>query len=214
MNQSNKIKYFAYGSNMCSGRLRDRICCEFDAIASLPGYQLRFHKVSKDKSSKCDAFYTGADGDEVWGVIFDIPAADKSKLDAYEGLGSGYKDASVVVQTSDGKQLQVRTYVADPKSIKTGLAPYTWYKAFVETGAQEHNLPEAYVAGAIQAIEAVQDSDRGRHERETCRLQPWKKRQESVSTLRLRSFQRRTAGALGRTTFLSKLRNRRAYSHF
>jgi gamma-glutamylcyclotransferase len=53
------MRYFAYGSNMCSGRLRARVTCDFVTTAKLAGYQLRFHKLSRDGSSKCDAFRTG-----------------------------------------------------------------------------------------------------------------------------------------------------------
>jgi cation transport regulator ChaC len=173
------LKYFAYGSNMCSGRLRDRVSCTFVAVAKLVGYQLHFHKVSKDGSSKCDAFHTGSESDIVWGVLFDIPAAEKTELDRYEGRGKGYDDTQVVVERADGAQMQAYTYVAATDSIKE-LPPYTWYKAFVEAGAQEHRLPQEYVTHAIRAVDAVQDSDRGRHERETGRLEALKKRQESV----------------------------------
>lgn len=137
-----KIKYFAYGSNMCSGRLRERVPCDFVTIARLTAHQLRFHKLSKkDSSSKGDAFYTGVATDEVWGVVFDIPASKKTVLDAFEGLGYGYEDVEVVITLPTGEQLQVRTYVADPEYIREGLAPYTWYKAYVLAGAAEHGLP-------------------------------------------------------------------------
>lgn len=111
---------------MCSGRLRDRVPCEFVAIAKLANHQLRFHKVSKkDHSSKCDAFRTGDATDEVWGVVYDIPASKKPVLDAFEGLGYGYEDSEVVVTLPTGEQLAARTYVADPKFIKEGLAPHS-----------------------------------------------------------------------------------------
>lgn len=48
-----QIKYFAYGSNMCSGRLCARISCRFVATARLVGHQLLFHG---------DAFGAGAGG--------------------------------------------------------------------------------------------------------------------------------------------------------
>jgi hypothetical protein len=165
---------------MCSARLGDRVFCTFVTVAKLTGYKLRFHKMSKDSSSKCDAFRTSSKSDEIWGVVFEIPAAEKRELDRYEGLGNGYDDAKVVVERADGTQLQVRTYVAAPDFIREGSAPYTWYKAFVEAGAQEHHLPETYVATAIDAVGAVQDSDSARHERETAKLLSWM--QKSIRT--------------------------------
>jgi gamma-glutamylcyclotransferase len=78
---------------MCSGRLKARISCKVVTIGRLAGHRLSFQKVSKDGSSKCDAFRTGSEADVVWGVVFEIPAQEKPKLDRVEGLGSGYEDA-------------------------------------------------------------------------------------------------------------------------
>jgi len=78
---------------MSTPRLRERVpSCEFVTTAQLLGHQLRFHKRSNDKSSKCDAFHSGADTDIIWGAIFNISAAEKKALDNAEGLGSGYNE--------------------------------------------------------------------------------------------------------------------------
>jgi gamma-glutamylcyclotransferase len=51
--------YFAYGSNMSLSRLRERVpSAEAVGCFSLNGHDLRFHKLSKDGSGKCDAFFT------------------------------------------------------------------------------------------------------------------------------------------------------------
>ena len=161
---------------MCTGRLRDRVPCEFFAVARLAGHQLRFHKVSKkDGSSKGDAFQTGSAADEMWGVVFQIPATEKRELDRYEGRGFGYNDASVTVALENGDQLVAQTYVADKNSIDSALAPYSWYKAFVEEGAAEHGLPASYVAAFIASVESVTDPDKARHQQEMDRLAVWKR---------------------------------------
>ena len=179
------IKYFAYGSNMCSGRLRDRVPCEFVAIAKLARHQLRFHKLSKkDRSSKCDAFHTDVAADELWGVVYDITAAKKPALDEFEGLGYGYEDVEVVVTLPTGEQLAARTYVADPQFIREGLAPYSWYKAYVQAGAVEHGLPLEYVAALIEAVTAEADPDQGRHDEETAKLHAWSAKDTKISPLR------------------------------
>ena len=66
---------------------------------------------------RCNALYTGVATDEVWGVVFDIPASKKAVLDAVEGLGYGYKDVQVVVTFPTDEQFPVQTYIADPKFI-------------------------------------------------------------------------------------------------
>ena len=53
--------YFAYGSNMCAGRLRGRVPSAVPVrVARLLNHSLRFHKRSdKDGSGKADACFTG-----------------------------------------------------------------------------------------------------------------------------------------------------------
>ncbi|WP_354115951.1 gamma-glutamylcyclotransferase family protein [Bradyrhizobium sp. LA7.1] len=166
-----KFKYFAYGSNMCSGRLRDRVPCEFITVAKLAGHQLRFHKLSeKDHSSKCDIFRTGDEAHTVWGVVYDIPVSEKAELDRFEGVRNGYEDLEVRITLPNGDQLSAQTYVADPDYIREGLAPYSWYKAYVQAGASEHGLPQQYVAEAIAPVNATKDPDPVREAKELGRL--------------------------------------------
>jgi hypothetical protein len=50
-------EYFAYGSNMETARLRERMpSAKPLGVAKLSGHELRFHKRSKDGSGKCNAF--------------------------------------------------------------------------------------------------------------------------------------------------------------
>jgi hypothetical protein len=63
---------------MCTERLRKRVPSANPIItAKLQNHSLRFHKRSDDRSGKCDACFTGEAADIVWGVIFDIDAAEK-----------------------------------------------------------------------------------------------------------------------------------------
>jgi gamma-glutamylcyclotransferase (GGCT)/AIG2-like uncharacterized protein YtfP len=136
------MKYFAYGSNMSTPRLRERVpSCEFVTTAKLHGYQLRFHKRSIDKSSKCNALYTGVDTDIIWGTVFNIAIVDKKALDRAEGLGRGYNEKAVDLITPTGEQLKAMTYCAESTAIAENLAPYTWYKDLVLNGAVEHGPP-------------------------------------------------------------------------
>ena len=84
------MPYFAYGSNMCTERLRRRVPSAVPLrIAKLLNHSLRFHKRSDDGSGKSDAHFTGEPTDMVWGVIFEIVARQKRNLDQAEGLGYG-----------------------------------------------------------------------------------------------------------------------------
>ena len=83
-------------------------------------------------------------------------------MDRAEGLGSGYHDERERVQSPDGLEVQVQTYIADREAIDDGLKPYSWYKDFVMKGAQEHGLPSEYIHSYIEPVLAVTDPDRKR----------------------------------------------------
>ena len=158
------MKYFAYGSNMCTNRLGKRApSCKFCAVAALKGYEVKFHKRSrKDGSGKCNAYRTGNQDDEVIGALFEIDPLEKEDLARYEGVG--YHETSVSV-VSAGRVITAFTYVADAETIDDSLAPYTWYKDFVVAGALEHGLPKTYIQ-KLEAVRADNDSDKKREETE------------------------------------------------
>jgi len=156
------VIYFAYGSNMSTARLRQRMpSCKPIGIATLHGHSLRFHKRSRDKSGKCNAAPGNAD-DAVIGVLFSFDPAERAGLDRVEGVGHGYEHALVTVTNEKGRRRKVLTYLASPDYIDDNLKPYSWYKEFVLAGAKEHGLPPDYVAECIESVAAIEDPDRAR----------------------------------------------------
>lgn len=151
---------FAYGSNMLSRRLQERVpSARALGVATLSGHQLRWHKLSKkDGSGKCDVVAATPEA-EVYGVLFAIALAEKPKLDAAEGLGAGYAERHVVV-VHRGRPVTATMYYAT--NINAALKPYSWYRELVVAGAREHGLPEAYVA-ALEGVPVIQDADGKRH---------------------------------------------------
>lgn len=165
------VVYFAYGSNMSTARLRERIpSCVPIGIATLPGHVLRFHKRGTDKSGKCNAFATGNE-DSVTGVRFRFDPAERSALDKAEGVGNGYECATVTVINEKGRRRKVLTYLASPEYIDDSLKPYGWYKDFALAGAMEHRLPPAYVAKYIQLVEAIEDPNKTRSKKHRATLE-------------------------------------------
>ncbi len=153
------ILYFAYGSNMSSVRLLSRVPSgKVRCTGFISGHRLTFDKQSSDGSGKCDAEATGASEDRVYGVVYEIDAAEKPCLDQAEGLGRGYREGTASVM-SDGKTVLARTYYATSKD--PSLMPFTWYKEYVLAGAREHSLPLAYV-DAIAKVQSREDPDRAR----------------------------------------------------
>lgn len=119
---------FAFGSNMCSGRFLDYgvVPERAGAPATLSGYELRFNKKSIDGSGK--ASVEPVDGAETWGVLYSIPAAHLSTLDA--GEGPGYSRCCLKVRTQAG-DIDAWVYVAKTPSADPDLRPYSWYKRFL-----------------------------------------------------------------------------------
>jgi hypothetical protein len=164
------VVYFAYGSNMSTARLRQRMpSCRPLGIATLPGHSLRFHKRSTDKSGKCNAFAGGNDS-SVIGVLFSFDPAERANLDKAEGVGSGYEHAMVTVINEKGRRRKVLTYRATPDYIDDSLRPYSWYKDFVLAGGREHGLPPDYVAEYIQSVEAIKDPNKARDKKQRATL--------------------------------------------
>jgi hypothetical protein len=153
------VVYFAYGPNMSVAQLRKHIdSCKPLGAATLSGYELRFHKRSRDKSGKCNAFASG-NNNSVIGVLFSFDPVERAKLDAAEGVGSGYEHAMVTVINEKGHRRKVLTYVATPDYIDDSLKPYGWYKDVVVAGGKEHGLPPEYIAEYIQSVEVIEDSN-------------------------------------------------------
>ena len=156
------IKYFAYGSNMSSKRLKDRVkSAEPIARAILRCHRLKFHKESNDESGKCDIVVSSA-SDVVWGRVYEIDEKQKKCLDRVE---YGYCEKYVTVELDCGSTVRAVTYYANPKKTKLGLKPYTWYKKHVLKGAEEASLPEDYIE-RVKAIDAVEDCCKEREARE------------------------------------------------
>lgn len=140
------LYYFAYGSNMFSKRMLERIPeAVFDEIACLSGWRLVWDKISKDGSGKANL--QKEENGKVWGVVYRIPAEKTSKLDKVEG---GYQRIDVEVQLRNQDKRLVFTYVSEKRD--ANLVPYAWYKALVLEGAQEHSLPNEYIELIKQVV--------------------------------------------------------------
>jgi len=155
-------KYFAYGSNMSSKRLKARVpSAKAIGVAILKSHKLAFHKVSVDGSGKCDI--AASETDEVIGVLFEIPESEKRNLDRLEGLNHGYDEKTVEVHLGADKTETAVTYFAT--KVNPELKPFTWYRRHVLEGAREAQLPSSYI-DAIEAVDAKEDADQEREAKE------------------------------------------------
>lgn len=155
---SEHFRYFAYGSNMLSARLRakDRApSAQATGTGYVIGRVLTFDKAGADNSGKCDIPATGRNEDRVFGVTYDIAPSDRAALDRVEELGWGYRDELLTVLTPSGP-VQALAYIATRK--KPGIRPYHWYKALTIAGAIEHGLPASYIR-RLGEFESMEDPD-------------------------------------------------------
>ena len=78
------IRVFAYGSNMDCEQMRERCpSTRFVCVAKLPNHRLAFtRKSTRRNCGVADA--VKAEGNEVWGVVYEIDDIDLPKLDSLE----------------------------------------------------------------------------------------------------------------------------------
>lgn len=156
--QAQTFVTFAYGSNMLEAQISERCSSAKPlGVAELHGYELKWHKASKDDSGKCDVVQGNLES-VIYGVLYSIDSSQLNDLDRAEGRGNGYERKELEVIQS-GSQIKAWVYCAT--SINAKLKPYDWYKAFVVAGAKGHNLPQSYIEG-LEAIEAIPDSNTAR----------------------------------------------------
>jgi hypothetical protein len=153
-------KYFAYGSNMLTERLRAEDRCPTASpvgVGSVRGYTLQFWKKGKDESGKATIVRSERSAARVIGVVFEIGEREKRNLDNVEGVGNGYDILDdVAVRLESGAEVLARTYIGT--ELDQTLRPYDWYRALVIAGAIQHGLPSSWIA-ALEATEFIRDLD-------------------------------------------------------
>jgi hypothetical protein len=140
--------YFAYGSNLLSARMRERVpSAVARGPARLSGWRLATDKRGRDGTGKANLRRDPAAA--VWGVAWAIDPAEWPRLDRFEG---GYARIPVEVETPLGARLAAHTYVSDRLTDDPVLDPA--YKRAIVDGAREHGLPAAWIAG-LEALPEI-----------------------------------------------------------
>lgn len=118
------MKYFAYGSNMDSEKIRERGIHFSQRIhATLLGYRLEFNKVSSRSPEQGYANIVPFENGIVEGVLYDIEDSDLSKLDGHEGCPDQYERVKVEVQLDNREKVEAVAYMARPDRVRYGLKP-------------------------------------------------------------------------------------------
>lgn len=150
------LRYLAFGSNLCSARLRARIGdLSTHGVTEIPGWTLTFNKRSQDGSGKCTLM--PSHDALAYGVVYQINNEARRTLDRIEGVGAGYSGVSLWTE----KFGEVYTYLAEEHALTNELRPYDWYLDLVIAGAVEHGLPAAYI-NKLRAVASTRDHDTAR----------------------------------------------------
>lgn len=132
------VPHFAYGSNMSTKRLEDRVGRVVQrGAASLDGFEIRFDKKSDDDTGKTNI--APAEGKVVWGVLFELTP---DQLEALAKKEKGYRKQDVPL-TASGQPKTATAFVAKKQTL--GLRPTRKYLDYLIAGAIEHTLPGDYV---------------------------------------------------------------------
>ena len=136
--------YFAYGSNMASAELQTW-CPEgrFLGPARLDGHRLALSR----RSIRWGAGVVDivrAEGESVWGALYELPGMELERLDAKEGAGFAYQRIEVEPLLA-GEPVQAAAYeVIDKEPLEVPCSPE--YAALLVEAARERGLPESYVS--------------------------------------------------------------------
>lgn len=129
--------YFAYGSNLDSEQLINRINKYHTAgKAILDGYKFTYNKRSKDGTAKANIIKS--DGSNVHGICYEIDSDDLDELKKYE---KGYNSREFKIMY-DSIEINAFTYQSESF---TDEKPSEEYRATIIKGAHDWKLDKEYI---------------------------------------------------------------------
>jgi len=143
--------YFAYGSNMRSARLRERVpAARSLGRARLAGFRLAWNKPGRDGSGKANIVL--ARTEVVWGVLYEFPPGAWAALDSIE---LDYTRETHDVRAPDGELAAAQLYRWPCEPDLADRAPHDWYQDHLVAGAREHDLPAEVIEALSRARERI-----------------------------------------------------------
>ncbi len=136
--------YFAYGSNMAAEEMEawsadHRLL----GAARLDGYRLGLRRRSiRWQAGVLDL--VPSPGEEVWGVLYELPKEALARLDEKEGAGFAYRRIEVEPLLDGARRPAVAYEVIDKEPVEVPCTPD--YAALVTAAARERGLPAAWLA--------------------------------------------------------------------
>lgn len=126
-NLDETVFYFAYGSNMNPERMLER-GAEFTHRQkhTLPGYSLKFNKVSSKVPGSGSANIVPDQNGTVEGILYEITVRNLYNLDEYEGYPVQYTRIRIEVEINAATEI-AKAYIAMPDRVGEGLRPAKSY---------------------------------------------------------------------------------------
>ncbi|MDM8541276.1 gamma-glutamylcyclotransferase family protein [Desulfococcaceae bacterium HSG9] len=144
--RSDKQWVMAYGSNMNSARLVQRIG-QPDALRK--GYVEGFRLVFNKKAQKTQTAYANIafSGDNVKcpAVAYRITSHQLNLLDQYEGTPDHYLRISLPFRAIDGNNTIVQAYIAHPDQLVEEQKPEPEYLEHIQKGYEEYGFDFDYL---------------------------------------------------------------------
>lgn len=150
--------YFAFGSNLSIGQMRERCPgCEPAGPALLRGRELGFSYRSQNFPPGGAADVVDAEGAEVWGALYRLTADDLESLDRFEHVGNGgYQRVKVEVNTASGLAKALCYEVTDRLAFE--IPPTPEYRRLMLEGSLENGLPDFWTAFLEQRFAGLDGS--------------------------------------------------------
>lgn len=144
--------YFAYGSNMSLGQMRERCPdCDRIGIGHLPGHRLVFPRFSQNRQCGVAGLQPHVD-QAVWGVIYRLSPADRDRLDRFEGYHperhpdhNNYNRIAVTIHATEPHVSRVTCFTYAATHQGGHFPPSGAYHSLMLDGARENVLPDDYV---------------------------------------------------------------------
>jgi len=122
MGDTDMLHYFAFGSNMDTYRMLERVGYIPESMPGiLRGWRLVFNKKARDGNSGY-ANIVRDPGGEVQGAVYRVTWADIDVLDGYEGYPAHY-DRKEIQLLANTEMISAVVYIAAPEMICNDLKP-------------------------------------------------------------------------------------------
>jgi cation transport regulator ChaC len=149
--ESSRVKYFAYGSNMDAATMAEVAPGSLDlGTALLRDHRLAFTRRSV-RTHAGVADVVPAPGSTVWGVIYELTETGLAAIDRKEGHDWAYIRTPQLVQpTAGGEPVEALTYTVREKE-PVDIAPSPEYLTKLLAAARARGFPESYVSAVAHA---------------------------------------------------------------